>query len=798
MTDTQDDFCRQYWEAICKGHLRDSLRLTGKAAKRFAMWLFGFEPGDGEDKWRKWQARQKVLRANEDRPAPCRVEEDDTTRNADESDNEEQNRGHLIGVQQQQQEVMKTTAPIQEQQTTKATITPVAVSTATVSYIDSQNVSTAKREVQQKKEATKSGGSLMPRPASPLITNEAFIYSDVPKSNGATFTNELFTEAATQLDNYSTASPQYDSVSSDESSVHNATSLECPREDEIKLTTVVRKSASISFSEKTNSPEMEVKTVSEETTDDDGATVLPDRPKGSQEHRPSLNVIQKVIICSRKHLRIKGTLLHFKYRCPKEDKNQGTGTGSKDFYEHLFLFTPWFTIWISFIHILVMIVVTSIYGLAPYGCDFKTETDLIQRGNLGRERVQRTISTSVWGGLSQEDLILLGARYAPCMRRDRELFDLIEEDRITESQSGCCIRNDRPVCIQVNNQSECNSIFLRFLQNDTTANPSGVVCGQSPRTCASPISQEPRVWNNDITRWPRCRNSNPPTTSLQDAHLSCDIIGRPCCIGILAKCVIASLEYCNYMKGRYHEEAFLCSQVDCLRDTCGLISFVNEHEPDQFYRVWISLFLHGGWIHLLFTLIFNILVLGDVEMLIGWFPVSVIYLGSGFAGNIFGAIVIPYRPEVGPAGSIMGVMAAVLVYVVWEWKKFLYPKLELSKVLLIIVFFFCLGMFPYVDNFAHLGGLIGGLLLSAMVVPFYSLFNGDLSSGHKQVDQLKLILIIICAPLFAIFYGALFIIFYEAQPNCYICQYLTCIPFSDTICQDQRPTPDHRDVDLVI
>ena len=35
---------------------------------RFAMWLFGFEPGDGEDKWRKWQARQKVLRANEDRP----------------------------------------------------------------------------------------------------------------------------------------------------------------------------------------------------------------------------------------------------------------------------------------------------------------------------------------------------------------------------------------------------------------------------------------------------------------------------------------------------------------------------------------------------------------------------------------------------------------------------------------------------------------------------------------------------------------------------------------------------------
>ena len=51
---------------------------------------------------------------------------------------------------------------------------------------------------------------------------------------------------------------------------------------------------------------------------------------------------------------------------------------------------------------------------------------------------------------------MLGARYAPCMRRDRELFDLIEEDRIAESQSGCCIRNDGSGCIQVNTQLECN------------------------------------------------------------------------------------------------------------------------------------------------------------------------------------------------------------------------------------------------------------------------------------------------------------------------------------------------------
>jgi len=66
----------------------------------------------------------------------------------------------------------------------------------------------------------------------------------------------------------------------------------------------------------------------------------------------------------------------------------------------------------------------------------------------------------------------------------------------------------------------------------------------------------------------------------------------------------------------------------------------------MFQEVIVFYYTFVRWIHLLCTLSFNFLVLGDVEMLIGWFPVSVIYLGSGFAGNIFGAIFIPYRPEV--------------------------------------------------------------------------------------------------------------------------------------------------------
>ena len=52
------------------------------------------------------------------------------------------------------------------------------------------------------------------------------------------------------------------------------------------------------------------------------------------------------------------------------------------------------------------------------------------------------------------------------------------------------------------------------------------------------------------------------------------------------------------------------------------------------------------WIHLLLTVVFHVILMRDVEKHIGWFRVGIIYLGSGFAGNIFSGTFIPYFPAV--------------------------------------------------------------------------------------------------------------------------------------------------------
>lgn len=49
---------------------------------------------------------------------------------------------------------------------------------------------------------------------------------------------------------------------------------------------------------------------------------------------------------------------------------------------------------------------------------------------------------------SQIDLIHLGAKFSPCIRKDRQVERLIRRERDRERGSGCCVQNDNSGCIQ--------------------------------------------------------------------------------------------------------------------------------------------------------------------------------------------------------------------------------------------------------------------------------------------------------------------------------------------------------------
>jgi len=51
-------------------------------------------------------------------------------------------------------------------------------------------------------------------------------------------------------------------------------------------------------------------------------------------------------------------------------------------------------------------------------------------------------------------------------------------------------------------------------------------------------------------------------------------------------------------------------------------------------------------IPLLITIGFQMFIMRDVEKLIGWMRIGMIYIVSGIAGSLSSAIFLPYHPEV--------------------------------------------------------------------------------------------------------------------------------------------------------
>lgn len=108
------------------------------------------------------------------------------------------------------------------------------------------------------------------------------------------------------------------------------------------------------------------------------------------------------------------------------------------------------------VHVIIMIVSLALYGFAPYGWDLIQQRQSVRQTDLSFATTERNVVPNVWLGPPQQDLVLLGALFAPCMRRDRQIFEAIESDRMIErDDSGCCVRRDMSGCFQVVKNNTC-------------------------------------------------------------------------------------------------------------------------------------------------------------------------------------------------------------------------------------------------------------------------------------------------------------------------------------------------------
>ncbi len=142
-----------------------------------------------------------------------------------------------------------------------------------------------------------------------------------------------------------------------------------------------------------------------------------------------------------------------------------------------------------------------------------------------------------------------------------------------------------------------------------------------------------------------------------------------------------------------------------------------------------SMFLHGGWLHLIGNLWFLWVFGNNVEDAMGHFRFAVFYLLSGIAAALAQVVVDPASPVpmVGASGAISGVMGAYAI---------LYPRVRIWTLVVLIVLVFRVpipawvmlgywfllqllgtgvGQVGGVAFWAHVGGFLAGTLL---IFPF--------------------------------------------------------------------------------
>lgn len=479
-----------------------------------------------------------------------------------------------------------------------------------------------------------------------------------------------------------------------------------------------------------------------------------------------------------------GNLLSRKFR---KDLTYAQVNAIYSFNDH----RPFFTYWVTAVQILIMLITLFTYGFGPFGFSNSLVSGRAEMPSLATVTVSYLEKDNIWLGPRASDLIHLGAKFTPCMRRDALIYDQISIERLEERSTGCCIKNDNSGCLQTNRES-CTlnarwhswneSTSVNNVKNQQQSNNqnrkdsqalrrvSGPVCGQDPDYCLRPASVSPHaVWPDDLTKWPICYETRQSKEPLH--HMSCELTGRPCCVGIYGQCLITSPGHCSFLRGTFHPEATLCSQVSCMQDVCGLMPFYARDYPDQFYRLFTALFLHAGLIHLSFTVVIQYYIMRDIERLVGSTRMALIYILPGIAGYIASASFVPYHTQVGPSGSQFALLACLMAETINSWKLLDEPLNALMKLISIALGLFLVGLLPWIDNYAHIFGFLVGLLLSLTLTPYLTPFNDAYSRRMKVIQIWVCMLLVILA--FVVLSLPLYIF---PLYKCSWCQYLDCWP----------------------
>lgn len=138
----------------------------------------------------------------------------------------------------------------------------------------------------------------------------------------------------------------------------------------------------------------------------------------------------------------------------------------------------------------------------------------------------------------------------------------------------------------------------------------------------------------------------------------------------------------------------------------------------QYWRLITAMFLHAGVLHWL-TNCWALYQLGSLfEAMFGSSRFATVYFVTGLCASIASALHLPRDGvSVGASGAVLGILGAFIFSIYrsqWRherWTKRLVQQLVFWGIVNITLPLY----FPFIDNYAHVAGLLSGLILGAIL-----------------------------------------------------------------------------------
>lgn len=135
----------------------------------------------------------------------------------------------------------------------------------------------------------------------------------------------------------------------------------------------------------------------------------------------------------------------------------------------------------------------------------------------------------------------------------------------------------------------------------------------------------------------------------------------------------------------------------------------NYVRSGEYYRLITGTFLHGNIIHLLCNM-YALYILGSqLESFVGKIKFLIIYLFSALTGSLLSLVFLNNGVSIGASGAIFG-LAGALIYFGLHYRVYLGSVVKTNLIPIIILNLSLGFVMKGIDNWAHIGGLIGGLL----------------------------------------------------------------------------------------